>query len=239
MELTNQHPLYHIPLHRRGPALWPEVLTEALLKTMRKLLGSVAFEKIYQGDPAPESGAVFQAGWFGTYATHPHLVEVGQAWDTALKDGDGHDYSVGLTAGRDTDGAIYLLDCWRGQVIVPELARVMTAQHARWRPRWVLVEDAGAGTVLLQTLRRDCGIPLIGVKPKDGKRTRALGITPQVEGGRVRLPAVAPWREAFLDELCTFPHGRHDDQVDAFVYLISRFVERATPPLPGQKPVGW
>ena len=28
-------------------------------------------------------------------------------------------------------------------------------------------------------------------------------------------PSIAPWIEAFLDELCTFPNGPNDDRVDS------------------------
>lgn len=228
-----------IPLHRRGPALWPEAFTVKVLRRIRTALGSLLFDTVYQGEPAPESGAVFQEQWFGDFTTHPRLVEIGQAWDTALKDGEANDYSAGLTAGIDADGVIYLLDCWRGQVIVPELARVMADQAARWCPHWVLVEDTGAGTSLLQMLRRRRGLPLLGVKPRGTKRSRALGVTTLVEAGSVRLPAAAAWREEFLAELRAFPSGRHDDQVDAFVYLLSRFQQRAAPPMPSRKPEGW
>lgn len=36
------------------------------------------------------------------------------------------------------------------------------------------------------------------------------------EGGSVLLPESAPWLDAFIGELVSFP-GRHDDQVDALV----------------------
>jgi phage terminase large subunit-like protein len=49
-----------------------------------------------------------------------------------------------------------------------------------------------------------------------GKEARAQAVSPQVESGNVYLPhpAIAPWVEAFVDELATFPNGKHEDQVD-------------------------
>mgnify|MGYP002685601101 CR=1 FL=1 len=61
------------------------------------------------------------------------------------------------------------------------------------------------------------------------KVQRAAEITPQVEGGRVRLPGYAPWLETFLDEVLVFPHGAHDDQLDAFVYLVQRLLRQGAP----------
>lgn len=45
-------------------------------------------------------------------------------------------------------------------------------------------------------------------------------ISPFVENGRVYLPAGALWLDTFLNELTLFPESDHDDQVDAFVYVI-------------------
>jgi predicted phage terminase large subunit-like protein len=54
--------------------------------------------------------------------------------------------------------------------------------------------------------------------PDGGKIARAQAVSPQVESGNVYLPhpAIAPWVEAFVDELAAFPNGKHDDQVDSF-----------------------
>jgi predicted phage terminase large subunit-like protein len=34
----------------------------------------------------------------------------------------------------------------------------------------------------------------------------------------------APWNDDFLEELCLFPAGPHDDQVDALSGAFARFV---------------
>lgn len=211
-----------ILLHRRGPALWPELFSWKMLLKLLRQLGTALFHTVYQGEPLPEGGALFHAEWLRDYDALPPLLEVGQAWDTALKGGSEHDYSCGVTGGRDRDGIIYLLDLWRGQVETPALARQMAALAARWHPHWVLVEDAGAGAALLPHLRARHRLPVIPVSPRDGKLARAAAVTPVVEGGQVRLPAQVSWKEDFLAELLAFPNGRHDDQVDAFVYLVCR-----------------
>jgi predicted phage terminase large subunit-like protein len=219
-------PMLTIRLHRRGPALWPEVFALKMLRKLLAALGSALFGTVYQGEPAPAGGSIFHAEWFHAYTGLPDLEEVGQAWDTALKGGDGHDYSCCVTGGRDRDGVIYLLDCWRGQVEAPELKRRIVEQYERWHPRWVLVEDAGAGAVLLPQIRARYALPLIAVRADRQKQLRAAAITPAVEGGLVRLPEVAPWKEDLLAELLAFPGGRHDDQVDAFTYLVTRLFTR-------------
>ncbi len=234
---------YRIPLHKRGPALWPEGYPLATLQARVRELGSALFTAVYQGRPATEGGAVFHPEWLHSYAELPPLREIGQAWDTAMKGGSSNDYACAVTAGRDADGIIYLLDVWRGQVETPALKRQMLALAAQWQPRWILVEDAGAGAALLPLLRAECRLPLVPVRPNKDKLRRAQAITPALERGDLRLPPYAPWLEDFRSELLDFPGAAHDDQVDAFVYLMTRFLTRPTIALGleslGRRPAGW
>lgn len=36
-----------------------------------------------------------------------------------------------------------------------------------------------------------------------------------IEAGRVLIPENASWLDAFRAEMLTFPHGKHDNQVDS------------------------
>jgi predicted phage terminase large subunit-like protein len=58
---------------------------------------------------------------------------------------------------------------------------------------------------------------------------RVLGQTPLLESGRVVLPHDAPWKETFLDEMCSFPGGKHDDQVDSVTKALRWMVEKGRP----------
>ena len=60
------------------------------------------------------------------------------------------------------------------------------------------------------------------------KETRAHPLSTAAEEGKVDIER-GPWNQEFLDELCAFPTGRHDDIVDAaadafnYVALASPF----------------
>ncbi len=41
-----------------------------------------------------------------------------------------------------------------------------------------------------------------------------------IENGNVNLPRDAHWRDDFLVEVLTFPHGKHDDQVDSMTQAL-------------------
>jgi len=63
-------------------------------------------------------------------------------------------------------------------------------------------------------IRNLAGFNVKAIRPTGDKETRAKAFAAQAEAGNVRLVR-GPWNNAFLDELCTFPNGRWDDQVDA------------------------
>ena len=66
---------------------------------------------------------------------------------------------------------------------------------------------------LIQSLREK-HINVVDYKPKGDKVERLISQIDLFMGGSVLLPKEAPWLEAFVAELLSFP-GRHDDQVDA------------------------
>ena len=71
---------------------------------------------------------------------------------------------------------------------------------------------------LLQDLRANLPSGMtgpIGIKPEGSKVDRMAAQSAKIEAGHVRLPKNAPWLGDFLNELLSFPNGRHDDQVDS------------------------
>lgn len=58
------------------------------------------------------------------------------------------------------------------------------------------------------------------IRVKGDKLTRALSWANRAEAGKVVLVR-SRWTEAVLDEVCRFPHGPHDDQIDAISLAVS------------------
>ena len=95
------------------------------------------------------------------------------------------------------------------------------------------MEAAANGHAVLDTLTHV--VPgLVGVTPEGGKRARAEAAMPVVQAGQVHLPhpeheltgrsiAEHVWVYDFVDQLCMFPHGEHDDDVDAFTQGLAQF----------------
>ena len=190
---------------------------------MKAQLGSDAFSAQYQQMPVPPGGAMIKRDWIKRYQELPPQRErslILQSWDTASKGGPENDFSVCTTWCISRDRRWYLIDVWRKRVDYPELkaaVRSLASQHAANR---VLVEDAGAGTALVQELLGEVD-GILAVKPDRDKTTRMSVVSAKFESGLVFLPERAPWLADFEAELFAFPGSRHDDQCDSVSQALS------------------
>ena len=221
--------------HRRAGELLHAVRdTPATVEETRRASGSRNFEAQYQQEPTPPDGSVFKRKWLRDYPA-PYIHQRGdriiQSWDMANKTGPGNDWSVCVTAAVRRSEVI-VIDVFRDRLAFPPLKKKVIALALEYSPEKLLIEDAAAGTQMIQTLQADQprGVPLpIPIKTDKDKYSRADRAAARVESGALLLPDRAPWREAFVGELLGFPSARHDDQVDALVQLLIH-TEAGRPP---------
>ena len=214
------------PLGREpGAALWPEWFDEAYLESLRGELGERAWRALYQQQPTSEKGGIFKREWLqGRYESTPRsgLTQIVTAVDSSFGKGISSDRSAIVSIGSDgreffVGGA--LAGRWQLHDLLAAIKR-----EADWhKPHVVLVEDAASGQSAIQELKRTSGLPIVAVKPRGSKISRAEAVAPLFESGRVLFPEhAATWREEVVEELASFPAGRHDDLVDALVYALER-----------------
>lgn len=222
-------------VHQRelGDVLWPGREGPAVLARQKVALGSAAYAGQYQQRPAPAGGLLFQRDWFRFYDELPPVTSWLQSWDMTFKDNPSSDYVVGLQAARN--GAdLYLIDRTKGQWAFADTCRSVLALHRRYpETSTILIEEAANGPAIVNVLSRQ--VPgIIPVTPQGGKIARAQAAQPMVEAGNVWLPNPRPygrllperaWVDDFLHQLCIFPTGAHDDDVDAFSQLAARCLE--------------
>lgn len=194
----------------------------AVLAQLKASMGSAAFSAQYQQQPVPPGGNMIKWKWFTPYNHLPekhYSNQIVQSWDTATKGNDLADYSVGITAlvGR---GEIHIIDVVRKRLDYPDLKKLILQEKKHWKADTILIEDKGSGSSLIQDLRAD-HIRTIPINPEGDKVVRMSACSAKIEAGSVLLPTQAPWLDDFRDELLAFPHGSHDDQVDALSQLIN------------------
>ena len=196
-----------------------------VLETIRKQIGTPAFEAQYQQNPQPSGGNLIRREWLQTYDQARRLSEydmIVQSWDTASTVSTTSDYSVCITFGIVNDTA-HVLDVVRVQLEYPHLRRRVLAERERFDAHYVLIEKSSSGIQLGQDLGLEGELQPISWRPRGNKVERLEIHSAKIESGYVRLPERAPWLEEFRSELLVFPNGRHDDQVDALTQFLDWF----------------
>lgn len=91
----------------------------------RRDVGTRWWFSLYQGDPSPPEGGVFQRAWFASsrVAVKPEMKMVVVVVDPADNDGDGDEAGV-IVGGIGADGHIYLLEDCSGHYTIATWVRV-------------------------------------------------------------------------------------------------------------------
>jgi predicted phage terminase large subunit-like protein len=186
-------------------------------------MGSYNFSAQYLQQPVPAGGALVRWEWFELFTERPlfdrdmnHRITM--SWDTAIKSTELANYSVGQTW-HATPKGYFLVSQVRRKLEYPDLKRLIINEAEDQKARTILIEDKGSGSSLIQDLNRlqwnHWRPAIIPIVPKDDKVMRMSAQTSKLEAGQVFLPSRADWLDDFRSEVCAFPNGSNDDQVDA------------------------
>lgn len=208
-----------------GSLLNPAREDHAVIEALRRDLGPAVFSAQYQQDPVAPEGNLIRMEWFGTYEVAPErdrFIKVIQSWDTGATANPNSDPSVCLTWGFHFNTfKWYLLDVYRERLDYPDIFKAVIRMRKQYRADRVIIENASSGHALWPDIKAKQNWRPIMYTPAACKEERFNGCLGEVEGGYFLLPVAAPWLDAFKAELKAFPHGRHDDQVDAFSQFVN------------------
>lgn len=208
---------------REGEPLWKSRFPKDVLKHWAQSMTSHAAAGQLQQRPTAREGGLFKRAWFANPAKFLPWddLELVRAWDLASASDPSNDpdYTVGLLMGRHRDTQmLYVMDVIRGrfspaerEIKILSTARVDGISCTVRIPQ----DPGGAGRFeayhLVGLLQ---GFSVSTERENTSKENCADPFAAQCEHGWVKL-VEAPWNAAFVDELCAFPNGAHDDQVDA------------------------
>jgi predicted phage terminase large subunit-like protein len=189
-------------------------------------MGSRAFAAQYQQNPTPAEGNIIKATWLGRYpgTACDGFDQIVLSCDPAGKSGPRNDYTA-ITVLGIRQKTVHVLHATRGHWTVMQMREQIIALSASWGVHCVIIEDTATGMGLIQLLREQTSLSIIGRKPDAKKDVRMARHQGRFEAGRILLPNDAPWLADFERELLAFPSGRYDDQVDALLLFLDWLVE--------------
>ena len=207
------------PLEREpGAALCPQRFSRAALLEIKRDVGSMVWYAEYQGTPRAPEGNKFKRHWFAGKIVDavPAAANRVRYWDKAGTK-DGGDYTVGALL-AEHEGRYFVEDIVRGQWSDYERDKVIrqTAETDGLKPVIWLEQEGGSGgkDSANATIRMLAGFNVHADRPTGDKVVRAGPFAAQCEAGNVYLKRAA-WNAQYIAELCAFPNGVNDDQVDA------------------------
>jgi len=217
-----------------GKPLWPEFWSLEELEAVKAEIPNSKWQAQYQQEPTSEEGALIKREWWREWTRDnpPHNIEFTlMSWDTAFEKHNNADYSAmtvwGVFDYEDENGNmqpnIILLDAVKKRVEFPELKEWVFEAYKEWEPDGVIIEKRASGASLIQELRR-MGIPVQEFTPTKGndKISRVNSVADIFASGYVWAPQTR-WAEEVIDDVASFPAGKHDDIVDTVSMALIRF----------------
>jgi len=165
-------------------------------------------------------GALFKREWLPIVPAVPAIATRVRYWDHASGLTDGADYTAGVLIARDAQGIFYVEDVVRGRwsahardTVMRQTAELDAERHGQVSI-WIEMVFGLGQEAAQQAVRALAGYSVYTERVTKTKVERADPYAAQCEAGNVRLVR-GPWNSEYINELCSFPGGSHDDMVDA------------------------
>lgn len=201
-------------LEEKDPDYRGKLLALSLVERERLLMGNWKIKVA--------AGMVFRRDWIEIVDRVPYTDNKVRFYDmagtTPSKKATDPDWTVGLLL-AEHEGTYFVLDVFREQgnaATIDPMRVALAYQDGRDVPIVEEQECGSAGKRVIEITSGDLfdGFDYVGRPSSGSKQVRATPVARAAYNGRLKI-LKAPWNEAFLSELHSFPEGNHDDQVDA------------------------
>ncbi|CAN5459715.1 hypothetical protein BH20ACI3_BH20ACI3_41860 [soil metagenome] len=171
-----------------------------------------------EGEFCELEGTLFKRQWFQIVEHDPGGLRWHRYWDLAASVKTAADFSASASVALDKEsGDVYIRDIIKMKDEWPDVRKTIVSTALAEPGVQLGIESAMHGLAAVQELLRlpeMVDTTLRSIRVDKDKVSRALPIASRAEQGKVRLVR-GNWISDFMDEATSFPHGAHDDQIDA------------------------
>lgn len=187
----------------------------------KEQLPSIAFAQEYMAEYVDRGASKIKREWIRVSAdkqVQDYYIGV----DLAISQKETADYTAIVVIGTSQDGSVSVVEAIRGRWTFVEIGEKIIQMHAKWNPRVVSVESNQAQTWMVQELKRNTRMNVVGVRADRDKVVRFQPVEARYEQGLIyHVPHINP---DFVEELLNFtgtPQDKHDDFVDALAHAFN------------------
>lgn len=231
LQATGRYLSVRTPVMRSGEIVWPERFSRQDLEGIRQAVGEAEYARMYLLDLDAASGTHLRRSWLQSYPadkinpTWPVVMGVDYASTADQLTAGRRDYFA-VAVGRALPGGagVVLVDGFRGKVSQGEAEMELKQMADRYPTTQVIgVEAVGKGEEFFHLLLRTSRLPLQPVstgRSSKGERFEK-GMAPLFQFRRAFISdAETPFLRAFREEWVRWPHGEHDDTLDAVYWML-------------------
>lgn len=212
-----------------GLSAWPEKFSTAEIEAERDAWAALGKTDIWYRNKmcqciSPDSQK-FKREYFRYYdQIDLRTLNVYTTVDLAISQKVNADYSAIVTVGVNSAGHWFVLDVEYGRYDPSTTIDAIFSAVQKWHPLSVGIEVVAYQAALQHFLekempRRGTFFRITPLKAEKKKEIRIDNIQPRFAVGTVWFKNGAHWLEKIEGELLAYPHGAHDDVIDALAYV--------------------
>ena len=225
-------------LNPDGTCIWNNRYEPVFFETRREEIGDRLFESLYQQKPLDETGSFFNLDHI-IFDTHPDINNQQgrvRSWDFAYSDeskGQINDSTAGILMTRTRDNHYVITDLMYGQYGDNLIRTVKNTAYLDTPNTPILIEtgtSGGASEYLYKEYKTNYlqGYRVEQSKPIGSKVDRASPLRDAILDHRVMIDLPDHQREQVIQQLKSFPLGKHDDIIDAMSYAYNYLSSKGT-----------
>lgn len=191
------------------------------IDSQKDLLPSLVFAQEYLAEYVDRDASKIKRDWINI-SNKKECIAYYVGVDLAIGINDNNDYTAICVIGITAEKEIVIQEVRRGRWSFVDIGNQIINTYEKWMPRIVAIESNQAQAWLVQELKRNTNINVLGVHSSKDKMLRFQPVEAKYERGLVyHVPHLLP---EFTDELLSFTgtkQDKHDDMVDALSMAFS------------------
>lgn len=209
-------------LDKDGQSAWKGQFSVKRIEEIKKIVGSLVFRQEYLLEAMFSGGGIFNKEHILYYQENAiqGFNAVVSFLDLAVSNGKNGDFKAMVVAGKK-ESRVYVLSCKIDRDSIESMMDYMFYAKHKFAIDYMFYESNGSQVLFGELLKRECekrgeALKVIGIENRVNKEHRIEStLMSRFERGEILFLKDSKSQETLIDQILSFPNGKHDDAVDA------------------------